>query len=136
MATVGHFVSGEMKTFAAGGGKRKVELIIPSSLAVKFNTVSKSVPADLAKNWNGFQIVWINNIGLEAKITGADIDQGEYYEIQFIKPQIANVVESILVYWDGQSIRTIGKNDYEEISGGKIAVRMQLIDPPVGWGGR
>ncbi len=136
MEQTGHFVSGEVLSFLAEGRKREVRVILPSSLGAKFTAVSKSMPNTLPSEAYGKKIVWINNIGLEAKVQDASVDSGEFYEIQFVKPQAKNAGEFILVYWDGLVTQKISQSDFAEISGNKVAVRLQLVDPPVGWGTR
>jgi hypothetical protein len=136
MEQTGHYVSGKSISFQAKGRKREVQVILPTSLELKFTAVSKSMPETLPSEWSGFQIAWINNIGLEAKVENASVDQGEYYEIQFARPQTDRSGAHTLVYWDGKSIQQIPQSDFVEISGDKVAVRLQLVDPPVGWGTR
>jgi hypothetical protein len=134
MEQTGHFVSGKSISFQAIGRKREVLVILPTSLDAKFMAVSKSLPDTLPSEVDGRKIVWINNIGLEAKVQNARVDSGEFYEVQFVKPQAKNAGEFILVYWDGQTTQQIQQSDYAEISGNKVAVRLQLEDPPIGWG--
>lgn len=136
MEKTGHFVSGELFSFLAEGRKREVQVILPSSLGAKFTVVSKSMPNILPSEAYGKKIVWINNIGLEAKLENASVDAGDFYEIQFVKPQAKNADEFILVYWDGETTQQIQSSDFVEISENKVAVRLQLVDPPVGWGTR
>jgi hypothetical protein len=134
METTGYFVSGESIFFKAEGRKREVQVILPASLAEKFNVVSKSIPDSLSEEWGGYHILWINNIGLEGKLDGAAVTAGEFYEIQFSRPQSKISSEFLLVYWDGQAIQPIAASNYAIIPGDTVAVRMQLVDPPIGWG--
>jgi hypothetical protein len=134
MEQTGRFVSGEKIAFAASGKKKEVQVFLPPGLAAKFGVESKSIPDTLVKTWNGYQITWINNIGLKAKTKGSSVAQDEYYEVQFTKPQSPGTSQTAVVYWDGKTIQPIDPDDYEEIPGEMVAVRLQLIDPPIGWG--
>jgi hypothetical protein len=131
----GRFVSGRLINFQPEGNKRGIQVILPASLDAKFTVVSKTLP-DLETSWNGYRLAWINNIGLEQKISGATVEAGEYYEIQFAQPGAGNARERILVYWDGANIQAFNSDDFDVLTNGTVAARLKLVDPPTGWGTR
>lgn len=135
MNETGRFVSGEKRSFGEKPGKKAVDVILPPGLANKFEIEEKNMPDRLPASWNDFQLVWINNIGLKAKSAGARLETGEFYEVQFQKVPLPGP-QTILVYWDGSKVVEIPADDYGDAGGGKMAVRLRLIDPPIGIGGR
>jgi hypothetical protein len=131
----GKFVSGEKRSFQARAGTKAVDIIFPPDLAQRFEVIQKGMPASLPESWDGFRLTWINNIGLQAKTAGAKLAQGEFYEIQFKKEPLPGS-ETIMVYWNGSKVVEIPSTDYGEAGKGMMAVRLNLIDPPIGIGGR
>jgi len=132
----GKFVSGEKKSFQAKGNKKAVDVIIPPGLAKKFDVEEKSLPDDLPTSWGGYEIAWINNIGLKKKGQASELDSDEYYEIQFKKIKLGKGEKTIVVFWDDSQVNEIPASDYGDIEEEQIAVRMRLVDPPIGLGGR
>lgn len=131
----GKFVSGERILFPAKASKRAVEVIIPPALANQFDVIEKDMPEELPLSWNLYQLVWINNIGLMKKIADAKVAAGEYYEVQFEKGSLPGD-EMILVYWNGSRVIEFPHSSYLEAGEGKLALRLKLIDPPIGIGAR
>ena len=131
----GKFVSGEKKQIKAKAGKKAVDAIIPPGLALKFEIEEKDMPKGLPQSWDGFQLIWINNIGLRSKLQDAELIAGEFYEVQFEKVSLPGS-ETTLVYWNGTNVVEFSAEDYGETGDEKMAVRLNLIDPPIGIGGR
>ncbi len=131
----GKFVTGEVKSFKASKKKKAVDVIIPPGLAKKFDVESKPMPDDLPENWDGYQLTWINNIGLKKKSDTRDTPD-DFYEIQIKKDAVKGKKDIVVVYWDGSNVVGVSKADYGDLDGDTISVRLNLEDPPIGLGGR
>jgi hypothetical protein len=125
----GKFVNGQVKSFAAKGRKQAADVIISDALSAKFDIEEKEyLPAD------GDGIIWITNVGLKPK--GSDTDVTEYYEVQFSHAGIFNEVLSVYIFVNG-AVQELAASEYHvNHAKKKVHVRLNLIDPPVGSGGR
>jgi hypothetical protein len=121
---------------AAGSSQKPLQIVLPVGLAAKYTAAKKPMPGLPAK-WKNAQgveytITWINNFGLRP--TGSEgFVQGsvaEDYEILLDKEP-----GKTLFYYSG-GVRRFEAADLSEPSDmpGKIAARLRLGDPPIGWG--
>jgi hypothetical protein len=129
----GHFVSGNSKHFGAKGRKLAVDVIIPSALAANFDVIEKAFLPDNITHPDGSQIIWFNNIGLQAKNNTAEVS--DYYEIQISRASFKlKRFDQVYIYVNGQA-QPLSPADFNLDVGGKVVLRLNLIDPAIGIGG-
>lgn len=139
----GRFVSGEASSVRAEAAEKVLSVILPPGLYGKY-TIEKASTKGIPASWTDpadpsrvYQIKWVNNFNLKAK-PGAKInpDAPMEYEIQFDKPDLGPVNYTRLFYYVDGTIMPFDSKDYEEIEkGSKIAARLRIGDPGIGWGG-
>jgi len=138
----GRFVNGEAASVRAEAAEKVLSVILPPGLSNKYS-VEKHPTSGLATTWTDpnypnkvYKIKWVNNFNLKPK-QGAKINPNApmEYEIQFEKPDLGKVTDTRLFYHDGNEIRPFDSSDYAEIADGKIAARLRIGDPGIGWGG-
>lgn len=118
--------------------EKAIEVILPPGLSKKYVVEKKELPAGLPPHWRDdtnqktYTISWLNNFGLKSK-GKTDFERGkvgEKYEI------LVDVGEGeTLFYYDG-TVKPFLQGDYERPANmpNKIAVRLDLGDPPIGKG--
>ena len=129
----GKFVSGNVKRFNAVGRKAAVDVIVPASLAENFEAIEKAfLPDDLTLS-DGTKIVWFNNVGLQPKGNATEVS--DYYEIQ-VSRGVFNFkrFDKVYIYVNGQA-QALDPQDFNLDFGGKVAIRLNLLDPAIGIGG-
>jgi hypothetical protein len=130
----GRFVSGELKQFTASGRKIAVDVIIPSSLAANFDVIEKAFLPENTLKPDGSRIIWINNIGLKAKNTSAAVN--DYYEVQITRANTnLSRIDRVYLFVNGQA-QPLAQSDFDLDFNGKVTLRLNLIDPPIGLDGR
>ncbi len=132
--TQGRFVSGTLKKFGASGRRLAVDVIIPSSLESSFEIIEKSFLPENVINPDGSKIIWITNIGLQAK--GSQETAPDYYEIQVSRASTnLSRIDKVYIYVDNQA-QALSPADFDVDYGGKVVYRLNLMDPASGLGGR
>ncbi len=130
----GRFVSGEVKRFGGGGRRLSVDVIVPGSLAANYDVIEKDyLPENIARP-DGTKVIWFNNIGLQAKGNPAPIS--DYYEVQVSRAGVnLTHIDNVYIYVNNQA-QPLAAEDVDVNFGGKVAFRLNLIDPPIGLDGR
>jgi hypothetical protein len=138
----GRFVNGDKSSVPANALEKVLDVVLPPSLSGKYS-VEKGSTHEHPTTWTDpenpnrvYEIKWVNNFKLKQK-PGAKIKPNApmEYEIQFEKPDLGNVTYTKLFYYLNNKIQPFEGSDYDEIVGGKIAARLRIDDPGIGWGG-
>lgn len=126
----GRFVSGNKVPFTGKPGRIDVDVIIPNNLAEKFNVIQKD---DMPSNAGG--IVWLNNVGLQAKSGNPAVD--DYYEVQIMRTRIPpNAQQARKVYiWVNNAAQELSSSDFDINWNGLVTLRLKIADPAIGVGG-
>jgi len=138
----GRFVKGDASTVRAEAAEKALDVILPPGLSNKYSVEKASTGgiltswADPAFPYRVYRISWVNNFNLKPR-PGVKIDPNASmeYEIQFEKPDLGLVTYTKLFCFVGGSIQPFDASDYEELADGKIAARLRINDPAIGWGG-
>jgi hypothetical protein len=138
----GRFVKGDVFAIRAEAAEKALDIILPASLSNKYSA-EKAPTGGIPTSWADpaypnrvYQIRWVNNFNLKPR-PGVKIDPNVSmeYEIQFEKPDLGPVTYTKLFYFLGGTIQPFDASDYEELADGKIAAKLRISDPPIGWGG-
>jgi hypothetical protein len=130
----GKFVEGEQRTVPAHANEKALDVILPSALDYKYD-VEKLSTSGLPTEYNGYQIVWVNNFKLKLKPGKSKKNVKVEYEVQFDKPNIGGKPDELLFIHDG-AIHMVDSADWSDLGNGKVAARLKGDDPAMGWGGK
>jgi hypothetical protein len=137
----GHFIpSGQSFTIRgkAGTQEKDIDVILTAGLAAGHRVEKKDIPAKIPKSWRHPSgktrtITWIGNFGLKPAGSTEFVrgEVAEHFEIHLDHQE-----GQTLVYFDGSGVKPFDQNDlgFPADRPGKIAARLKLGDPPVGWG--
>ena len=126
----GKFVEGIVKSVPANANEKALDVILPSALTDKYS-VEKLSTAGLDTTYGSYQITWVNNFRLKPNSDKVKKGQKVSYEVQFEKPNVANLV--IFIH-DGSSVVMLDQSEYGDAGNGNVAVRLAGDDPAIGWG--
>lgn len=130
----GRFVSGELKRFSGGGRRLAVDVILPAALAANFEVVEKEYLPENTTRPDGARLIWVNNIGLQP--IGSPAEVNDYYEVQISRAGVnLSRIEKVFIYVNNQA-QALSAADFDLDFSGKVALRLNLIDPPIGLDGR
>ncbi len=130
----GKFVEGEQRSVPAQAGEKALDVILPSALSDKYD-VEKLDTSGLETEYNGYQIVWVNNFKLKLKPGKSKKNVKVDYEVQFEKPDLGGKPDEKMFIYDG-SVRLVDSADWSDLGSGKVAARLKGDDPAIGWGGK
>jgi len=130
----GKFVEGVKKSVSAHANEKALDVILPTALSDKYD-VEKLDTSGLATEYNGYQIVWVNNFKLKLKPGKSKKNVKVDYEVQFEKPDLGGKPDEKMFIYDG-SVRMVDSADWSDLGSGKVAARLKGDDPAIGWGGK
>jgi hypothetical protein len=126
----GRFVSGTKVPIAGGAGRIDVDVIIPDKLSQNFNVIRKDY---MPSNAGG--IVWLNNVGLQAKSGNPNVD--DYYEVQITRTRIPPQAQKVrkVYIWVNNAAQELNSSDFATDWSGLVTLRLNIADPAIGVGG-
>jgi len=121
-----------------GSAEQAIEVVLPPGLAKKYVVEKKDIPEGLPTSWRDdasqvtYTIHWLNNFGLKP-VGKANFVPGkveEKYEL------LVEVGEGETLFYYDEGVKLFPPGDFERPANmpGKIAARLDLGDPVIGWG--
>lgn len=117
--------AGKSGLFSVSSRGPKVDLHLEQNDPAKFHVIEKDMPTNLPTEWKGMKINWFTCFGVRHK--NSDGSDGDFADVEYSVHLDALPGKTFLAFYDGAIHELRG-----EASGGKVRVRLNRGDPPVG----